>query len=510
MKAIGLSIALLLFGSTLWAQDVQEINPGAPPVPPPIMTVLQYPVDGISSWLPFSPMASNVTPEPLSLIDHFLPPVHDDDYDKAHPKDTVTTPTFHILPPEPALPNSLENDRSLNASGVNYYDSTKTQHGVTVLDLMTRSIIVDMNGKVLKKMPIGFPNLLADGSVVGAMEKGANLIKVDADMDIEWKTSATPHHEVTVGEDGAVYLLSKEDHEFMGVTTQFDIIKKYSAQGKLVYKWCLYDHLKEFMFIISQSAYLRNLKVPYDEAKGVETYIAQDPSYFFLPTFQADTLNRKCRYELSHFNSIQELPENEVSKTIPAFKKGNLLLSFNPYSCYGVLNVSNNHIEWVGYLPERTTLHTPVLTPNGTILVYQNSTEKNAWVNKLDRPCLDRLLKKNPAQNAADEPIDRNWLSINEYDPLNNHLVWEYTASPKESLRAGGLGNAQRLANGNTLVCAATEKGGKVFEVTPEKEIVWYYVSPEMDPEHNYPLSFYRAKRVGYDIAQKVVPGFKP
>jgi hypothetical protein len=38
------------------------------------------------------------------------------------------------------------------------------------------------------------------------------------------------------------------------------------------------------------------------------------------------------------------------------------------------------------------------------------------------------------------------------------------------------MGNAQRLPNGNTLVCEASF--GRFFEVTKDGETVWEYVNP--------------------------------
>ena len=38
----------------------------------------------------------------------------------------------------------------------------------------------------------------------------------------------------------------------------------------------------------------------------------------------------------------------------------------------------------------------------------------------------------------------------------------------------------QRLNSGNTLICEG--QWGRVFEVTPDKEIVWEYISPFFDP----------------------------
>jgi hypothetical protein len=54
--------------------------------------------------------------------------------------------------------------------------------------------------------------------------------------------------------------------------------------------------------------------------------------------------------------------------------------------------------------------------------------------------------------------------------------VWRYTAPKKEDFFSSFISGAQRLANGNTLICSGAN--GTVFEVTPEKEIVWKYVNP--------------------------------
>jgi len=54
--------------------------------------------------------------------------------------------------------------------------------------------------------------------------------------------------------------------------------------------------------------------------------------------------------------------------------------------------------------------------------------------------------------------------------------VWSYTAPKKEDFFSSFISGAQRLANGNTLICSGAN--GTLFEVTPEKEIVWKYVNP--------------------------------
>ena len=57
--------------------------------------------------------------------------------------------------------------------------------------------------------------------------------------------------------------------------------------------------------------------------------------------------------------------------------------------------------------------------------------------------------------------------------------VWSYAAPRKADFFSSFISGAQRLANGNTLICSGAN--GTVFEVTPEKEIVWKYVNPVKD-----------------------------
>jgi hypothetical protein len=55
--------------------------------------------------------------------------------------------------------------------------------------------------------------------------------------------------------------------------------------------------------------------------------------------------------------------------------------------------------------------------------------------------------------------------------------VWSYVAPRRIDFYAPFISGAQRLANGNTLICSGTN--GTIFEVTPKNEIVWKYVNPD-------------------------------
>jgi hypothetical protein len=67
-------------------------------------------------------------------------------------------------------------------------------------------------------------------------------------------------------------------------------------------------------------------------------------------------------------------------------------------------------------------------------------------------------------------PVDGSGKYDLDKAPVN---VWSYAPS---GFYATNLGNAQRMANGNTLICHGPH--GTFFEVDSDKDIVWEYISP--------------------------------
>jgi hypothetical protein len=54
--------------------------------------------------------------------------------------------------------------------------------------------------------------------------------------------------------------------------------------------------------------------------------------------------------------------------------------------------------------------------------------------------------------------------------------IWSYAAPRRSEFYAEFISGANRLPNGNTLICSGPN--GTIFEVTPDKAIVWKYVNP--------------------------------
>jgi hypothetical protein len=107
----------------------------------------------------------------------------------------------------------------------------------------------------------------------------------------------------------------------------------------------------------------------------------------------------------------------------------------------------------------------------------------------------------------------RNYSRVIEFNPITLEIFWEYedllqegdvnedgeVKGEERKFYSNLISGAQRLKNGNTLICEG--HGGRVFEVTPQKEIVWEYISPYDDgraPRATDPNAVYRAYRIPY------------
>lgn len=157
---------------------------------------------------------------------------------------------------------------------------------------------------------------------------------------------------------------------------------------------------------------------------------------------------------------------------------GNILVSFAFMSIISIIEKSTGNIIWRwGMGHELGFQHNPTVLDNGNILVFDNGRHR---------------------QLAPD------YSRVIEINPKTNEVEWEYMADPPTDFYASFVGGAQRLPNGNTLICDGPH--GRFFEVTPVGETVWEYVNPF----HHQFLRFgrtnmtFRAYRYGYDY-----PGLK-
>jgi hypothetical protein len=124
----------------------------------------------------------------------------------------------------------------------------------------------------------------------------------------------------------------------------------------------------------------------------------------------------------------------------------------------------------------------------------------------------------NPGSITGFNNALRDFSRVLEFDPVTLEVVWKYTPleagfaelADNYKFYSGYISSAQRLPNGNTMITEGSN--GRIFEVTPEYEITWEYISPYFSDNMATNL-VYRAYRVPYEWipqlerpAEKAVP----
>lgn len=125
----------------------------------------------------------------------------------------------------------------------------------------------------------------------------------------------------------------------------------------------------------------------------------------------------------------------------------------------------------------------PGLSGEGNILIFNNGFGRPG----LDYSSVDEIIP------PVDDTGNYSFTPGTSYGP--DEATWVYTAENPADFFGLILSGAQRLPNGNTLICNGPY--GVFIEVTPEKETVWEYVNRFPNPVqnnvfkiHRYPLDY--------------------
>jgi len=104
------------------------------------------------------------------------------------------------------------------------------------------------------------------------------------------------------------------------------------------------------------------------------------------------------------------------------------------------------------------------LTDEGKIMLFNNGNGRN--------PLFSEVYILNP---QTDSPGFYSYTTGTAYGPTNLDYTYKDPVEPNDFFSAI-LSSAQRLPNGNTLICEGIN--GRFFEITPSEDIVWEYISP--------------------------------
>ena len=408
--------------------------------------------------------------------------------------------------------------------GTTIYKPDKAYNGYTLFCVDNfGSFLIDMRGNVVREWKnvgtVDHPvKMLPGGHVMGATGKHGRIIGHEDSNDlaiVDWNDKiiwsypkAGMHHDFEREGNPVGYYAPGLEPNLKGGKTMIlsnkvvkrpkisdkplldDIIYIVDESGKVIWEWLASDHIEEMGFSI--------------EAR---TTMYRYPNYVMSRT------PGMVGGDWIHLNSASWVGPNKwYDKGDQRFHPDNIIYDGRQTNTTGIIDHKTGKIVWhLGPDFESTKtlreigctvgLHHAHVIPKGlpgegNILIFDNGGFAGFGA-------------PNPTAPYGMNNARRDYSRIVEIDPVAMKVVWEYDANKAgnrdlSKFYSDYVSSSQRLPNGNTLICEGSV--GRLFEVTPNYETVWEYISPYYQAKENYNM-VYRTYRVPYDyVPQLKVP----
>jgi hypothetical protein len=142
------------------------------------------------------------------------------------------------------------------------------------------------------------------------------------------------------------------------------------------------------------------------------------------------------RWEWTHLNSLAVLGNGDIP------------VSCRTNSRVAIVDRSTARIRWKYGAPNVFHQHHATPLERGTVQIFDNGMHR----------------------------VGMPYSRVVEVDPASSSIVWEYAGEPPEQFFSGHISGAERMPNGNVLICEGA--AGRVFEITHRGETVWEWVTP--------------------------------
>lgn len=412
---------------------------------------------------------------------------------------------------------------SVYPTGTTIFKPDKAWNGYTLFDTPQQqgAVLIDMNGRVVKRWkeiaaPPGPFRMLPGGDIVGGAvqrrphQEAIGFVQMNWEGAVVWKFDRTElvevagqssvwasrqHHDwqregSSVGyyapdarplvKDGRTLILAHRNVTKATITDkrlEDEYMIEVSWDGKVLWEWLASDHVDEFGF--SEAA--RNSihrSVQWNEERKSADWLHVNAASYVGPNRWYDAGDRR-------------------------FHPDNILFSSRAANIIAIIDRASGAIVWrmgpdyteskpLAALGQIIGQHNPHIIPKGlpgagNLLVFDNG-----GANGYGTP--------NPGAPTGINVAGRFHSRVLELNPTTFEKVWEYslTGAVNFMFFSHYVSSVQRMPNGNTVVSEGAV--GRIFELTPAKEIVWEYVSPFFGDENNVRTNrIYRAQRVPYE-----------
>ncbi len=388
-----------------------------------------------------------------------------------------------------------------NTVGLITYDSSASYNGYTLFSPIPSDsvFLIDNRGYLINVWatpyrPAQSVMLLPDGSILrpaiiqqgdlfSAGGAGGRVEKYDWNGNLTWSfnyysSNHCSHHDVEYLPNGDVLMIAWENISYdsviaAGKNPAFIDTSVWSGEiievkptgisgGDIVWQWHAWDHLIQ----------------DFDSTKENYGNVAAHPELI-------DVNYGSHNEDWLHINSVRYNAQRDE-----------ILLSVHNFSEIWVIDHSTTTTQATGHTGGNDGKGGDIVYRWGNPQAYRaGTTADQKLFSQHDARWIDPGL---PGAgdimvfNNGDKRPNGNYSSVDEITPpidSTGHyyidssgvygpttLTWTYVAQPPTSFFARNISGADRLPNGNTLICEGT--AGKFFEVDASGNMVWEYVNP--------------------------------
>ncbi len=414
--------------------------------------------------------------------------------------------------------------------GTTIYDPEKAWSGYTLMQCQgIGAVLVDMNGNVKKvwKDVQGFPNkLLPGGYLMGSLglrdpkfgyQDQTDVVEVDWDGKVVWKFDkkelvdddgdkrwiARQHHDYQregnpVGyyvpgmeaktESGNTLILCHEDVYNKKISEHRlldDVFIEVDWEGNIVWEWHVSQHFNELGFSeIAKNVLARNPNI-HENGGGQSDWMHINSMSVLGPNKWYDAGDERFNPE----NIIWDAREANIMAIISK-KTGKIVWKIGPDF------TESKELRIIGQIIGQHHCHMipKGLPGEGNILLFDNG----GWAGYgMPSRC---------SRDGGKADL-RDHSRVLEIDPTTLEVVWEFSGRTfggmmgivaDSKFYSPLISSAQRLPNGNTMICEGCYM--RMFEVTPDKEVVWEFIAPFKGMRE----MVYRAYRYPYDYVPQL------
>ncbi|MEQ1722249.1 MAG: hypothetical protein ABL930_03675 [Pseudobdellovibrio sp.] len=332
--------------------------------------------------------------------------------------------------------------------------------------------IYNKDNKLVESIPnYVFCDYSSDGKTIASNPFKGELTLFNKNTEKVWTSKEFIHHDVKFSTDEkTILLISSEIINYENAQVRSDCVSQRDLNNLIIHEWCLKDHITELS------------KLGFNMSKR---------------PFKNNFTGEKVAFEITHTNSIYEIPENVTSKNNAAFSKGNFIV--NLYGRTGALIILDKQMKSILWslnffdftldnLKYSAHTHDIQVLSNGNILAYFNSFNYNlsaltSFANEIFQ-INDRIFqyKKNQPHSM-----------LVEFDPIQKEIKWRYEDSPPEEFFSKTNGTVTKLDT-NYVYSTLSASGGEFIEINSEGKKLWSFQNTQVDAATGKPVILIKAK----------------